>query len=45
MLRQIVYLLLEGHNGIEIAGRIGVEPKRVYRAVEWLRKRVQQGHA
>jgi RNA polymerase sigma factor (sigma-70 family) len=41
MLRQVVELLLQGMNGQEIARGLGVEPKRVYRAMAWLNRKVQ----
>jgi RNA polymerase sigma factor (sigma-70 family) len=40
LLGAILKLVLEGYNGIEIAGRLGVEPKRVYRALEWLKDKI-----
>jgi RNA polymerase sigma factor (sigma-70 family) len=41
MLRQIIQLVLQGANGAEIARRLGVEPKRVYRAIHWLKEKIQ----
>jgi RNA polymerase sigma factor (sigma-70 family) len=40
MLQSIVKMLLRGNNGMEIARRLGVEPKRVYRAIAWLKKKI-----
>jgi RNA polymerase sigma factor (sigma-70 family) len=40
MLQTIIHLLLEGNSGLEIARRLQVEPKRVYRAIKWLAKRI-----
>jgi RNA polymerase sigma factor (sigma-70 family) len=40
LLQNIVDLLLEGYSGIKIAVQLGIEPKRVYRAIEWLRRKV-----
>jgi RNA polymerase sigma factor (sigma-70 family) len=42
MLQAIVHLLLEGNNGHEIAGQLGIEPKRVYRAIAWLERKVME---
>ncbi len=40
LLAAIIELLLQGYNGVEIAHRLGVEPKRVYRSIEWLRNEI-----
>jgi DNA-directed RNA polymerase specialized sigma24 family protein len=40
LLQNIVDLLLEGYSGIKIAMKLRVEPKRVYRAIDWLKKKV-----
>jgi RNA polymerase sigma factor (sigma-70 family) len=42
MLQQIIRLLLDGAGTKEIAGQLRVEPKRIYRAMEWLRKRIRE---
>jgi DNA-directed RNA polymerase specialized sigma24 family protein len=42
LLRSLIDLLLKGNNGLEIAGQLGVEPKRVYRAIDWLKKKVME---
>jgi hypothetical protein len=36
--RHIVDLLLAGNSGIQAAMQLGIEPKRVYRAIEWLKR-------
>jgi RNA polymerase sigma factor (sigma-70 family) len=43
LLQDIINLLLEGNSGIEIAVQLGLEPKRVYRAIDWLKRKVLQG--
>ena len=40
MLRMIIKLLLSGQNGIQISDQLGVGPKRVYRAMAWLKKKI-----
>jgi hypothetical protein len=40
MLQMIVRLLLKGAMGDAIAYRLGVDPKRVYRAIGWLKKKI-----
>ena len=40
LLQNIVDLLLEGNSGIQVAMQLGIEPKRVYRAIEWLKRKV-----
>jgi DNA-directed RNA polymerase specialized sigma24 family protein len=40
LLQDIVALLLEGNSGLEIAVELGIEPKRVYRAIDWLNRKV-----
>jgi RNA polymerase sigma factor (sigma-70 family) len=40
LLQNIVDLLLEGNSGIQVAVQLGIEPKRVYRAIEWLKRKV-----
>ena len=40
MLQTIIKLLLEGEQAIHIARRLRVEPKRVYRAMDWLRRKI-----
>jgi RNA polymerase sigma factor (sigma-70 family) len=40
MLQTIVRLSLKGATGDEIAHGLGVDAKRVYRAIEWLRKKI-----
>ncbi len=42
MLQEIVGLLLQGYTGISLAHRLGVEPKRVYRAMEWLKRKIKE---
>jgi hypothetical protein len=42
MLQEIVRFLLQGHTGISLAHQLGVEPKRVYRAMEWLKRRITE---
>jgi len=43
LLQNILDLLLEGYNGVEIGMKLGVHPKRVYRAIAWLKRKVQEG--
>lgn len=43
LLRPIVKLLLEGYNGPEIAHQLDIDMKRVYRAIDWLKKQVMKG--
>jgi len=38
----ILELLLQGYNGVEIAHRLGMESKRVYRSMDWLRSKVME---
>lgn len=40
MLQHIVVLILRGHNGLQIAHRLHVDPKRVYRAIAWLKRKI-----
>jgi len=40
LLRQLVDLVLKGNTGHEIADQLGIEPKRVYRAIAWLKEKV-----
>ena len=40
LMAAIIELLLQGYNGVEIARRLGLEPTRVYRAIEWLRNKI-----
>ena len=40
MLQRIVRLLRQGNNGLQISHRLGVEPKRVYRAMAWLKRKI-----
>jgi RNA polymerase sigma factor (sigma-70 family) len=42
LLRQLVDLLRKGNNGHEIADQLGIEPKRVYRAIAWLKEKVME---
>jgi RNA polymerase sigma factor (sigma-70 family) len=42
MMQRIVELLLGGAMTGEIAHRLDVEPKRVYRAMEWLKKKIRE---
>jgi DNA-directed RNA polymerase specialized sigma24 family protein len=42
LLQGIVELLREGKNGNEVAESLGVHPKRVYRAMDWLKRRVME---
>jgi len=42
MLQIIIHRLLEGKNTDEIATELGVNPKRVYRAMAWLRKTIME---
>jgi len=42
LLQNIVDLLLEGNNGIQIAMNLGIEAKRVYRAINWLKRKVAE---
>jgi DNA-directed RNA polymerase specialized sigma24 family protein len=43
LLQEIVLLVLRGDNGHEIAGQLGMESKRVYRAIAWLERKVMEG--
>ena len=40
LLQQIIQSVLQGEAGVQIASRLGVKPKRVYRAMEWLRMKI-----
>ena len=42
MMQKIIELLLGGATTAEIADHLGVEPKRVYRAMEWLKKKIRE---
>jgi DNA-directed RNA polymerase specialized sigma24 family protein len=42
LLQNVVDLLLEGNSGIEIAVLLGIEPKRVYRAINWLKSKIME---
>ena len=42
MMRTIIQLLLAGATTGQIAHRLQVEPKRVYRAMEWLKKKIRE---
>jgi len=42
LMQKIVRLLLGGATTGEIAHRLGVEPKRVYRAMDWLKKKIRE---
>jgi RNA polymerase sigma factor (sigma-70 family) len=41
-MQRIIRLLLDGAKADEIAHRLGVEPKRVYRAMDWLKKKIRE---
>jgi RNA polymerase sigma factor (sigma-70 family) len=41
LMQEIIQLLLHGATVAEIAHRVGVEPKRVYRAMDWLKKQIR----
>jgi RNA polymerase sigma factor (sigma-70 family) len=40
LMAAILELLLQGYNSVEIAHLLGLQPKRVYRAMEWLRNKI-----
>jgi RNA polymerase sigma factor (sigma-70 family) len=42
LMQRIVRLLLGGAMTSEIAEQLGIEPKRVYRAMEWLKKKIRE---
>jgi RNA polymerase sigma factor (sigma-70 family) len=42
LMRRIIELLLAGATTAEIAHQLSVEPKRVYRAMEWLKKKIRE---
>jgi len=42
MMQKIIRLVLSGAMAGEIAHRLGVEPKRVYRAMEWLKMKIRE---
>jgi RNA polymerase sigma factor (sigma-70 family) len=42
LLQRIIRLLLDGYATGQIANCLGVERKRVYRAMDWLRKKIQE---
>jgi RNA polymerase sigma factor (sigma-70 family) len=42
LMRAILELLLQGNNSAEIAHRLDLEPKRVYRAMEWLKGKIME---
>jgi RNA polymerase sigma factor (sigma-70 family) len=42
LMQEIVRLLLSGATTGEIAHRLGVEPKRVYRAMDWLKRKIRE---
>jgi RNA polymerase sigma factor (sigma-70 family) len=42
MMQKIIQLLLGGATTGAIAQRLGVEPKRVYRAMDWLKKQIRE---
>ncbi len=42
LMAAILKLSLQGYLGTEIAAQLGLEPRRVYRAMEWLRKKIME---
>lgn len=42
MMQRIIELLLVGATTAEIADHLGVEPKRIYRAMDWLKKKIRE---
>lgn len=42
LMQQIIKLVLQGATAGEIADRLGVESKRIYRAMDWLRKKIRE---
>jgi RNA polymerase sigma factor (sigma-70 family) len=39
-LREIIQLVMRGHNVQEIAHKLNLDPKRIYRAIGWLNRKV-----
>jgi RNA polymerase sigma factor (sigma-70 family) len=42
LMQKIVRLLLDGAKTWEIAHRLGVKPKHVYRAMDWLKRKIRE---